>query len=122
VIEEDKQRRAAEAEAAKDMLVEMEVDESFARMEEDQQRIRRRSDMDVATDGENDDGSEDEAIDSSDHEPEDSSNEELEAESESLAGDNSDTEKRNAPKVSFGQSRIQVQILTVTFRETRKLH
>jgi hypothetical protein len=64
--DEDKQKRADEADAAKDKLAEMEADESFAEMDEDQQRIRRLSDM-AMTDGENNDGPEDEVTDSSDH-------------------------------------------------------
>lgn len=127
---EDKQKRAAAAEAAKDKLAEMEVNESFAQMEEDQQHICRLSDMEAMTDGENNDGPEDE-IASNDYE--ESSDKGL-AESESLAaaaamagGDESDesdeTEqsRKPAPKVSFGLNSIQVQILTVTSRESRRL-
>jgi hypothetical protein len=101
----------------------MEADESFTQMEEDQQRIRRLSDMETTTDGENNDGPEDEVTGSSDHE--ESSDEQSEAKSESLAGDNSDSDmeksRKRAPKVSFSLNSIQVQILTVTFHETRRL-
>lgn len=112
---ENEQKRAAETEAAKDKLTEMEIDESFVRTEEDQQRIRRLSDMEAMTDGEKPDGLEDEAEESSDD------LEGLEIESESLAGNETGQSRKRAPKVSFGLNTIQVRILMVTSRKTRRL-
>jgi hypothetical protein len=96
---EDKQKWAAAAEAAKDELAEMEIDKSFAQMEEDQQRIRRLSDMEAMTDGENNDGPEDE-IASNDYEE---SNDKGLAESES---DETEQSRKPAPKVIFGLNSI----------------
>ena len=96
-------------------MANVEIDESFAQMEEDQQRIRRLSDLEAATDSGNDDSLEGEGTDCED------SDEVSEAErAESLAGDETEQLKR-ASKVSFGLNSIQVQLLTVTPREKKRL-
>jgi hypothetical protein len=105
---EDKKKKATEAEAAKEMLVEMEIDESFAQMQVDQQRIRRQSDLRAMIDGGNHDSSECEFASLGDEEPSDTS----EGESDTLLDD--ETEQLRKTKVSVGLHEAQVQILTVS--------
>ena len=113
----NEEKRVAEAEAAKDKLTEMEIDESFAQMEEDQQRIRRLSDMEATTDGEKTDSLEDGVADSN----EEFSDKGSEAKSESSADDETEQSRKRVPKVSFALNSIQVQILTVSSRKARRL-
>jgi hypothetical protein len=119
---EDKEKQVAEADAAKDKLAEMEVNESLIQMQEDQQRICRLSDMEAMTDGEITDGPEDEVAESDDSD--ESSDEGLEAESESLAGDETEQSRKCTSKVSFGLiiSMYKCSMLMVTSRETRRLY
>ena len=119
---EEKQKQAAKDEAAKDKLMEIEIDESFAKMQEDQQRIRRLSDM-AMSDDENGDGPEDEATDQNDHEEssddDNDDNDGSKAESESSA-DETELSRKRAPKVSFGLNSIQIRILIVTSRVKKR--
>jgi hypothetical protein len=122
---EDKEKRVAEADAAKETLAEMEVNKSFIQMQEDQQRIRRLSDMESMTDSEITDGLEDEVAESDDSdESRESIDEGPEAESESLAGDEMEQSKKRTSKVSFGLMifTYNCSTVTVTSRETRRLY
>jgi hypothetical protein len=56
----DKKRQALENDAAKESLVEMEINESFARVQEDQQRVRQVSDIQTPLTGGDNDDSDDE--------------------------------------------------------------
>ncbi len=114
----EKEKQVAEAEAAKDKLANIEIDESFAQTQENEERIRRLSDIEATTSDENNNGPEDEVTDPNVHEE---SNNEGSAESKSLVSDETEQTRKRAPKVSFGLNSIQVQILTVTSRKTRRL-
>jgi hypothetical protein len=119
---EDKEKQVAEVDAAKEKLVEMEVDKSFIQMQEDQQHICRLSDMEAMTNGEITDGLEDEVAKSDDSDK--SSDEGPEAESESLAGDETEQSRKCTSKVSFGLIifTYKCSMLMVTSRETRRLY
>lgn len=97
---EEKEKQAAEAEAVKDKLAEIEIDESFAQEAEDQQRIRRLSDL--ASDESNTDSNDEE--ESADDLGAGEGSDQSETESESVQS------KKCAPKVSFGLNSLQVRI------------
>ena len=112
---EDKEKQAAEAEAVKDKLAAIEVDESFAQKEEDQQRIRRLSDL---TGDKNNIVSTHSEESGDDYDQSDEGSDQSEAENESAQL------RRRTPKVSFGQPLRPLiafkYILTVTYRETKR--
>ena len=114
----EKEKQVAEAEAAKDKLADIEINESFAQTQENEERIRRLSDIEATTGDENNNGPEDEVTDPNVHEESDN---EGSAESTSLVSDETEQTRKRASKVSFGLNSIQVQILTVTSRKTRRL-
>jgi hypothetical protein len=84
----------------KDKLAEIEIDESFAQEAEDQQRIRRLSDL--ASDESNTDSNDEE--ESADDLGAGEGSDQSETESESVQS------KKCAPKVSFGLNSLQVRI------------
>lgn len=92
----DKQRREADADAAKEKVAAMEVDESFTQMQEDKQRIRRQSDMKIMTHTDDSDG----------QFPGLNDVELSDKESEAAADEIEQLRKKRGPKVSFDSDLI----------------
>jgi hypothetical protein len=93
--EAKKQRKAVEVEAAKEKLAEIEANESFAQMQEQQKRIRRRSNVKFSASGERGNGGESDNTDgeSDDHDDKNES-----------GGEPDDLGKKRGAKVGFGSS------------------
>ena len=94
-----KKKKEEDADAAKEKLAEMEVDESFAQRQDRQRRIRRQSDMDV-NECDDSDGTEEDFADLMEME---FSGDEEEADGEAHPEDELEILKMQGPKVSFGQ-------------------
>jgi hypothetical protein len=105
----DKKRQALENDAAKERLVEMEIDESFTRVQEDQQRVRQRSDIKAPFTSEDHDGSGDEFAGLNDREFSGD-----ESEESSTSDEAKQSRAIRGPKVHFNSYNAST-ILTVTY-------
>jgi hypothetical protein len=103
----DKRRQAVEAEAAKERLAEMEIEESFVQAQEDKWRVRQRSDIEALNTGGDKDDSEDEFAELSNMVSSCDSEESSAEGASSIDDEPEHSEKRHGPKVCLDVHNMQ---------------